>query len=194
MTQQIPTFYTHDQFYHGLVESKFWLCDELQIETFSWTYDKIYIIGSWTGLTGLFIYIRDKIPFNKIVLVDVDPVATEYSAWVLGALAVQNRLEIQTIDGNTIEYDFNPLRKNIVVCLSVDNIVGSGWFDRIPEGITVALQSRNGNHHDNVNPINNLDELAEKYPLSSISFSGSKFFDYGNAENNYTRDMIIGIK
>jgi hypothetical protein len=124
------------------------------------------------------------------VLVDSDLIATDYGKAVLNSLECQGKLAVLNIDCNKIYYEFG---NNLIINTSVDNIAGSGWFDQIPAKATVALQSRDGSHHDNYNTVANLDELKTRHRLTKLAFAGDMQFDYG-AGNAYTRSMIIGSK
>jgi hypothetical protein len=181
-------FYTDEPYCHGLVESKMWLCEEIE-KLKNKTYDNVYVIGSWTGTAGLFLYVRNKVKFKKLTLVDNDPIATEYSWKILDSLRYQSKLSVLTMDCNQIDYSDGT---NLVINASVDNIVGAGWFEKIPKGWTVAMQTRNGNHGDNLNPVESTMALALTYPLRKTLFVGELDFTYD--VNGYTRSMMIGVK
>lgn len=185
----MDNFYTHTPFAHGLVESKIWMCNQLKLLSRK-EFDNIVILGSWTGTMGLFLHTCQTLKFKQMILVDKDPIATKYSLAVLDSLRIQNKLQVLTMDCNDIEY---PPGWNLIINCSVDNIIGSKWFDEIPVGSTVALQSRNGNHDDNLSPIANLAELTKNYPIGISQYSGNLEFDYGS-DASFVRSMTIGIK
>ena len=63
------------------------------------------------------------------------------------------------------------------------------WFDDVPEGCTVAIQT-NDFHEitEHINTVNDLTELREKYIMSEIYYIGVRDCD------RYNRFMIIGKK
>ena len=61
------------------------------------------------------------------------------------------------------------------------------WFNLIPTGKLVALQSNNYFEiDDHVNCVNSLDELKHQAPLSNIIYEGELELE------KYTRYMLIG--
>jgi hypothetical protein len=182
-------FYTHNPFAHGLIESKMWLCDNLK-HLPTRNFDNVIILGSWTGTMGLLLHTCRPVTYKQMILVDQDPIATEYSWAILDSIKVPQKLQVLTMDCNHMEY---PPGWNLVINCSIDNITRDKWFAKIPVGTTVALQSRNGNYHDNVNPIAGLAELSARFPVGNIQYEGELPFDYGS-DASFVRSMIIGIK
>jgi hypothetical protein len=175
-------------FAHGLIQSKIWLCDVLEQYTLSFNFNKVYIIGSWTGTMGLLLHVRQKINFNKMVVIDHNKDHIEHSKYILNSLLCQNKIDFVCEDCNVIQFDDGD---NLFINTSIDNILGDNWFHNIPINSLIALQSRTGGHHDEVNSIGTLHEFNTRYPLQPV-FLGSKFFPY--PDNSYTRFMKIGRK
>lgn len=175
-------------FAHGLVQSKIWLCDILESKITSNHFDNIYILGSWTGLMGFIIYARQKINFEKMILVDTNIDHIEHSKVILNAVACEGKLEVQRNDCNLIDY---AIGNNLIINTSIDNIIGDNWFNNIPSGTVLALQTRTGGHHDNVNNCSNIDQFDKQYPIKTL-FLDSKYFPYPDI--SYYRFMKIGIK
>ena len=63
------------------------------------------------------------------------------------------------------------------------------WFDRVPSGCTVAIQT-NDFHEitEHINTVNDLTELQEKYKMKEIYYVGVRDCD------RYNRFMLIGKK
>lgn len=175
-------------FAHGLVQSKIWLCDILESKIASDDFDNIYILGSWTGLMGFMIYVRQKINFTKMIFVDTNLDHIDHSKAICNAIACEGKLEVQRNDCNLIEYATG---NNLIINTSIDNIIGNDWFEKIPVGTMIALQTRTGGHHDNVNSCSNIEEFEMQYPMKTL-YLNSKYFPYPDI--SYTRFMKIGIK
>ena len=161
-------------FTHGQWESKIWLVEKLEqvIKNNHLDFSDTHVLGSWLGLLGMIMYSIEK------------------SKTFLDSLRVTGRLTQTQQDVNQLTY----LSDNILVCnTSVDNIEGDEWFNRIPAGALVALQTRSGNNIiDEVNVCNSLREFEEQFPLTDKLYTGSKYFCY--PEFSYYRYMLIGIK
>lgn len=178
-------------FTHGQWESKIWLVERLEqvIHRHDLDFSDTHVLGSWLGLLGMIMYSRG-FPFKHLHNYDLSERSLDRSKLFLDPLRVTGRLTQTQQDVNLLTYS----NDNILVCnTSVDNIEGSEWFDRIPSGALVALQTRSGNNvNDEVNVCNSLREFEEQFPLEHTLYAGSKFFSY--PEFSYHRYMLIGIK
>jgi hypothetical protein len=66
------------------------------------------------------------------------------------------------------------------------------WYNKIPAGKLVILQSNNFFELDeHINCVNDLDDFASQAPLSEILYEGELDL---SKHVNYTRFMRIGIK
>jgi len=179
---------TTDPYSHGLIESKIWLAEKL--ETFKLTrFDNIYLLGGWAGLMGFILYIRGNVSFNKLYNIDINPSAVEQSKFVLDVIRCQTKLECLVCDALDVEYDKG---NNLIINTSADNMDNNDWLSKIPQGSTVVIQSRTGNHSDNYFPVKNLDHFNLLYNLDKAVYLGQKVFDY--PQNSYIRFMKIGLK
>lgn len=178
-------------FTHGQWESKIWLVKKLEqvIEQNDLTFSDTHVLGSWLGLLGMIMYSRG-FPFEHLHNYDLSERSIEKSKTFLDSLRVTGRLTQTQQDVNLLTYS----NDNILVCnTSVDNIEGDEWFNRIPAGALVALQTRSGNNViDEVNVCNSLAEFEQQFSLSETFYTGSKYFCY--PEFSYYRYMLIGIK
>jgi hypothetical protein len=178
-------------FTHGQWESKIWLVEKLEqeIQRHSLDFSDTHVLGSWLGLLGMVMYSRG-FPFKHLHNYDLSERSLEKAKIFLDSLRVTGRLTQTQQDVNLLTY----ANDNILVCnTSVDNIEGSEWFDRIPSGALVALQTRSGNNvNDEVNVCNSLAEFKWQFPLKDVLYLGSKYFSY--PEFSYYRYMLIGIK
>ena len=61
-------FDTHESFYHGLVKSKLWLCEELETAIYRECLSKpsLHILGCWDNLLAFMLLTRKPEFYNKI--------------------------------------------------------------------------------------------------------------------------------
>jgi hypothetical protein len=183
-----------DAFSHGQIQSKLWLCKEL--ERFIYANIKIVILGSWYNVLAFMLLTRNADRYQHILGVDLDPEAKEIAdkitnAWRIGKdYKVENKIadaNLENLDG----YD-------LVINCSPEHMEGNDWFENLEYGTMVCIQSSNVQTKDDdvwkcVNPNESLEDLAIKYPLSKYLYSGEKEIRYSD-DNGYKRFMIIGIK
>ncbi len=176
-------------FAHGLVESKIWLCVELEKHVSQC--DNIFLFGGWSGITGLLIHARQRIAFKHVINIDIRPQVVEEAKMVLDCLNCSGKLESNVGDCNEV---LVPKQVgNIVVNTSTENMSELLWFERIPAGTLVVLQGRTYYENDGCElSIKDLTEFEELFRLTTVIFKGSKQFDY--SVNPYTRFMLIGFK
>lgn len=177
-----------DAFAHGPIESKIWLCDEL--EKLNLYVNNIYILGAWSGTMSFLLYAKHSVRFDRIFNVDLNQDYLNQSRAINNAIECNGQLETLCLDCNTINY--LPEATLLVINTSTDNIVGSEWYDCIPSGTPVALQGRTGGHRDCVQPYNTLEEFSTAYPMSQSLVLKNQTFVY--PDHSYTRFMKIGIK
>ena len=179
---------TTDPYSHGLIESKIWLAEKLESLKLT-NFDNIYLLGGWAGLVGFILYVRGKTTFKKLINIDIDSEAIKQSRHVLDVVRCQSKLECFVCDAMNVKYDVG---NNLIINTSADNMNTNTWLDIIPQGSTVVIQSRTGNHVDNYYPVKSLDHFNSLYNLDKAVYLGQKVFDY--PENSYTRFMKIGFK
>lgn len=167
-----------------LLQSKMWLCDTLK-ELGRTKFSTVYILGSWYGSMSVVLN-RCGIEFEKIINVDSDRNHIMISDKLLTALDIPSQHMLK--DVNTLNY--KQLDKDsLVINTSVNDIQGEEWFNRIPEGTLVALQSRN-----NVDSAQyqNLKELDQEFFLTDNLFLDEVTLE--DPETQYQRFMKIGVK
>ena len=138
-------------------------------------HDKIYNLGSWYGNIGPAL-VNQGIKFNQLLNVDIDPEVVDDAARVADHFNIAHLVKQLTGDANKLNYK-NP---SLIINTSCNNIKGSDWFDRIPKGTPVALQTRD------------MPDFKMLFPLSeTLHFSRMRLED---PEERYTRLTWIGIK
>lgn len=181
-------------FSHGQTLSKIWLCEEL--EKYIEDKTRIVVLGCWYNTTAYILFARNHTKYSKIDGIDLNPENVGIADKINDAWKIEGKLDSYFADVNNTFYQ----NYDIVICSSVEDIKGNNWFDRIPNGHVVCLQTLNltanqikkYSNWNIVNPIKNMKEFKSKYPLQKVLYEGSKKFDYDDLK--YTRHMIIGIK
>ena len=93
----------------------------------------------------------------------------------------------QRSDGTTCEQDDIPDTIINTSCEHIENF--AEWYDKIPDGKLVVLQSNDFFEvEEHVNCVNSIEEFAVKAPMQNILYSGELEFP------KYKRFMLIGYK
>ena len=164
-------------FDRGLIFNKLWLIHELA--KIKHTFSTIYILGSWYGNLSILLA-RSDIDYKHIVNVDTDAKRVRQGQAIAKQMHVADRIEPMVADAN--ELDYRQLDSNgLVVNCSIHDMPNSGWFDHIPRGVMVALQSRTDVDHD-----------INSYALKTILYDGTK--QLADPETEYTSLLRIGIR
>ena len=164
-------------FDRGLIFNKLWLIHELA--TIKDTFSTIYILGSWYGNLSILLA-RSDIDYKHIVNVDTDAKRVRQGQAIAKQMHVADRIEPMVADAN--ELDYRQLDSNgLVVNCSIHDMPNSGWFDHIPRGVMVALQSRT-----------DIDHNINSYALKTILYDGTK--QLADPETEYTSLLRIGIR
>ena len=161
-------------FTQDLIESKTWLITE--VSRIHNKFNVIYILGSWYGNLSLLL-INQHMQFKKIINVDIDRDALHTGYALAKKLHMADRIEPMVQDANELDYS-QAVAPSLVVNTSCNDMSNQGWFDHIPPGTLVALQTR--------------DDDLDEYQLSRTLYSGQRKLQ--DPEASYVRVMQIGIK
>jgi hypothetical protein len=181
----------YDAFSHGQIKSKLWLCEKLepQIQPQSNT----MILGCWYNILGFMMLTRNPYRYRSIVGIDTDQEAIDIADKVLDRWIVENRkVHNMALNANALDYT----DMDTVINCSSEHMESNDWFDKIPEGTLVCIQSSNvtetGEPWFIKNPSPTLESFTQKYNLSKTHFADTLRIDYGSW--GYDRFMLIGIK
>ena len=167
----------HGSFESGLILNKLWLLHELQ--KIQDQFSTIYILGSWYGNMSILLN-RSGIQYDHIVNVDQDAAVVRGAQRIARILKIDDRIEPMIKDANKLDYrQLNP--DGLVINTSCHDMENRGWFDHIPAGVMVALQSRDDVDHD-----------LDAYDLSRTLYQGSR--SARDPETDYTSVLRIGVK
>ena len=172
-------------FSKDLVKSKTWLATELaKIRT---DFKNVYVLGSWYGNLSLILFQEHKIKFQHLYNVDTNEDVLMQGEELAKSFGVAQDIDIIHKDANNIVYH----APSLIINTSVNNIPNAGWFENIPLGTLVVMQSRNQDP-DGINHYNSAAELAATYPLSRVLFCDKLRLQ--EKQGSYARFMVIGYK
>ena len=164
-------------FGEDLIFNKAWLIRELaKIQD---SFSTIYILGSWYGNMSLLLA-RSQIEYQHIVNVDSNSERVSKGQTIACHLGLDDRIESIVKDANTLDYRSLDQDGAVINC-SIHDMPNSGWFDHIPNGTMVVLQSRQDVNHQ-----------LDSYQFSKVLYQGS--LDLTDPETEYTSLLQIGIK
>jgi hypothetical protein len=172
-------------FTRDLIASKVWLLAELA--RIAPSVGTIYVLGSWYGNLGVLLSLDPAIKYKQLINVETDKQFLQASKRIHNYLGMENT-KYMLKDANTLDYR-QLGQDGVVINTSLTDMQGSAWFDRIPEGTLVVMQSRD---HDPGYEAHSTQDIVDRYPLGEIIYDGK--LKLKDPETKYTRYMVIGIK
>jgi len=188
----------------GQLKSKRWIIDEL--EKLDISLGTVYICAGWYGTLAAMLF-NSKCNIEKIRSFDIDNNCLEIAdcinrlqvkdGWKFKAIT-QNIHDIdykkhiwQTWSkaNNRLSYPIEDIPDTIIntSCEHIENF--AEWYDKIPDGKLVILQSNNYyDIEDHVNCVAGPLEFAEQSPMARVLYQGALELP------KYTRFMRIGRK
>jgi hypothetical protein len=179
--------FNKDAFSNGQVDSKLWLCREL--EKLSWSSRLTHVYGGWYGVLPFLLLSREKFKVDRIHSFDADPTCEPVADTINENWVIKDwQFKAHTRDCN----HSMPDKPDLIINTSTEHFESMKWFDNIPKGTRVILQGNNMPHEDHYVYSNSLEDFANKYKLKEIVYQGKLNFNY--PEWSFTRFMIIGFK
>jgi hypothetical protein len=174
------------------IASKRWLADALASAA-GGRFGNVTVLGGWFGVLPAMLLDDRRLSIRRVVSVDVDPrceaVARSLNATHVGS----GRFAAVTADMHAITYappaarDADP---DLLVNTACEHLADfAGWFDRVPVGQLVALQSNDYYAiAEHVNCVPDLAAFGAQAPLAQVLFQGEQ------PRKRYRRFMLIGRK
>ena len=182
----------------GQTRSKLWLCEELEkLQPKHFGNATIWILGAWYATTAFFLFCRNRLQIEHIRSFDLDPLNAEV-AESLNKAWVQDNSRFKAFVANIEELNYQSSElyqstcPNIVVNTACEHMASKQWFNIIPHGRVMVLQSTHLEHHDHVSRVTSAEELKEQLPLTKLLYSGTLTIE--EPHRTYQRFMTIGIK
>jgi hypothetical protein len=197
-----PEINLQDALAAGQVDSKRWLIEKL--EELDLSLGNVFVVGGWWGLLPAMMF-ESELRFDHIRSFDIDPACApvadalnrpfvidgwRFKASTLDMLALDyahSRFSTKRADGSVVVVEERP---DTIINTSCEHLVQfSGWWERIPHGKLVILQSNDFRiPAEHVNCKSSLAEFRESAPLSRELFAGELPLP------DYRRFMLIGYK
>jgi hypothetical protein len=196
------TTYDKDCFSRGQLQSKLWLISELKKLNFD--LGTVFLCAGWYATLAVMLF-ESNIKVDKIRSFDIDPstvsiAETFNKPWVKDNWKFKASVE----DINNINYNsqtYNVKRSNGTDCVltdTPDTVINtscehienfSKWYDNVPKGKLVILQSNNYFDVDeHVNCSDNLNDFSNSASMTNTMFEGELSLQ------KYKRFMKIGFK
>jgi len=195
--KNLHKFDTHESFYHGLIKSKIWLCEELETATVREYLNNptLHILGCWDNLLAFMLLTRKPTFYSTVYGYDINPEAIDNAnkvcdMWKYESPKVYNYIQ----DVN--DYDYSLHTNSIFINCSMDQMDSNKWYDTVPDNSLVCIQTT-----DMADPgfpwyikqtTESLDELINKFNFTKLIYSGEKRMPY--KDSGFNRYMIIGCK
>jgi hypothetical protein len=133
--------------------------------------------------------------YNSVYGYDIDPEAIANANKVCDMWKYESPM-VTNIVQDVNDTDYSTHTNSIFINCSIDQMDSNNWYNSIPKGSLVCIQTTN--MKDSEFPwyikqtTDSLSELINKFNLSNLLYSGVKNISYET--NGYKRYMIIGTK
>jgi len=176
-----------DAFSNGQIDSKLWLCREL--EKLKWKSKLTHVYGGWHGLLAFLLLSREQFSVEKIESFDVDPTCESVADMINNNWVFKEwQFKAHTADCDLID----KTQPDLIINTSSEHFDSMMWFDNIPKGKRIIVQGNDMPHDDHVIHSDSLQKFIDTYPLSESIYTGEMNFNY--PDWSFTRYMIIGYK
>ena len=178
--------FNKDSFSNGQIDSKLWLCQEL--EKLGWVSDLTHIYGGWYGVLAFLLLSREKFNVRRIESFDVDPECESMADIINNNYVIKEwKFKAHTADCNLLFSN-----ADLIINTSSEHFDTMDWFDNIKSGTRVIIQGNDMDHDDHIVHSDSLEKFIEQYPLSEILYQGELKFIY--PDWCFRRFMVIGRK
>jgi len=170
----------------GQVESKLWLYSVLKDVLPADKYD-FHFAGGWTGLTSLVgLWLIPEL-FGSCESFDLDPRCENIARFLNEPYSWNGNFSAKTFD--VVDFPYKPHSRQILINTICEHIDFKNWFQQVPDGQFLVLQSNNLNGAEgHISCAESLQDFMQQAPFSELLYAGEfKLFDY-------TRFMLIGMK
>lgn len=178
-----------DAFSKGQMESKLWLCE--QLESHFPSLSTVYVYGSWYGTLPFLLLSRDRIRIQRFVLFDIDEEALNVSRHLLNNWKDSKNILFLN---RTCEERYEDLPEpELVINTSCEHFADLKWWSTLPLHTHFAIQSTDMFHQEHLARVNSVEELKKSLGEGQkILYSGTKRFQFGDF--SFQRFMLIGTK
>ncbi|MEP7064065.1 MAG: class I SAM-dependent methyltransferase [Betaproteobacteria bacterium] len=173
------------------LSGKMWLADSL-LASAGPVHASVAILGGWVGVLGAVLLHDTRFTIGRVTSIDIDPGCAPVAEALNATHVRAGKYATRTADMLALDYDDanDGARFDLVVNTSCEHLRDFGaWYDRIPDGQLLVLQSNDYFACDeHVGCVADLAALRAQAPLRDVMFAGQR------AMRRYTRFMLIGHK
>ena len=193
-----------DAFADGQVASKLWLCEVLESHIAQGRAVSeaprpinLWVLGGWYGVLPFLLRARARMPIGHIRSFDIDENATRIANLINKNWEIQQwSFRAITADVGELEYGsekYGPI-PDVIVNTSCEHFESMAWWERLPPGVRVVLQSTDMTHEEHFFPVNSLDEMKARFAggLRELHYEGEKAFEY--PDWSFRHFMLVGVK
>ncbi len=183
--ETFPDLNWGDAMSRGQITSKLWLLRQLELEN-RISLGRVAICGGWVGMLSRLMLDHETIQTTHIHSMDKDFGPTLAAGELNREYLIAAEFASTVADCYKVDYGNYDTIIN-TSCEHFDNF--DRWFNMIPSGKIVILQSNNFTEiEDHVDCVESSNELVNKAGLRTVIYSGEL------PCCGYTRFMVIGIK
>ena len=185
---------SNDVYSSGQIESKLWLCRQVEKLLQDQGPQTVWVLGGWVGVLSFLLLSRERLNIKNIRSFDQDSYC-EKIADVINENWVWKKwtFKAKTVDCNKLSYtdlSFSDSNEpSLIINTSVEHFNSNQWYSNIPKGKMVALQSCDMKHKDHTCCVHSEEEFKELFPSTKVYYSGALKFNY--ATWAFTRYMLI---
>jgi hypothetical protein len=184
----------YESFYHGLVTSKLWLCEEL--EKCSYIKPNIKILGSWHNLMAFMLIVRKPNSYHKIDGYDIDQDAIVVANQICNTWLEMEEPNVTNHVADVSKLDFSNDTNTVYINCSIDQFTDTSWYNTIPAGSLVCMQTTtlptSHEYWEIQQETKSMEDLLNKYNLGQVYYTGERQIPF--RDTSYTRLMAIGTK
>ena len=205
-----------DAYSSGQVESKLWLCRQIEKLICDQEAQTIWILGGWVGLLSFLLLSRERLKIKSIRSFDSNPICKKQAYIINNNWSWKDwKFKAKTIDCNELNYANKPLtdqsgdkakktdsedidsyrsfydsdKPSLIINTSIEHFKSNKWYLNIPNGTILALQSCDMKHEDHISLVYSEDEFKDQFQFTKLHYSGTLTFDYKT--HSFSRYMLI---
>lgn len=208
-TEAFKNFYINntvidtDCFSRGQIQSKQWLVEELA--KVGKPLGTVFLCAGWYATLATMMFENQELIIGKIRSFDIDPDVVDIAKtfnkpWLMQDWRFQasqadihdidyyaHAYQVHRADGTVVDLVDEP---NTIINTSCEHIENfSDWYDKIPEGKLVVLQSNNFvDISEHVNVVKSISAFKKSAPMENLLYEGTLKLP------KYKRFMLIGYK
>lgn len=181
----------YDAFSHGQIKSKLWLLDYLEAAIpYKAT---VNILGSWYNVLGFMMMVRRPNYYKEIVGYDINSDVKETADKINNGFTFDPAV-IKNVTKDANHHVYRGV--DVVINCSPEHFDNDEWFNKIPFGTVVAIQSsdvtESGDPWFIKQPNPDIETFRSRYALSKVYLCDTMRIQY--EDWGYNRFMLIGVK